>query len=72
MNDDQQIYKRQYKNAIITLEKLEKRKEEVDLKLQSNPICSHLHKDLREVNLDIKITLNEIEHLESHLQECEL
>jgi len=72
MNDDQQIYKRQYKNAIITLEKLEKRKEEVDFKLQSNPICSHLHKDLREVNLDIKITLNEIEHLESHLQECEL
>ncbi len=72
MNDDNQNYKRQYKNAIITLERLEKQKKEIDFKLESNPVCTHLHKNLRDINLDIKITLNEIEHVESHLQQCEL
>jgi hypothetical protein len=71
MNDQNNLYQRQYKNALKTYEKLEKVKAEIDFKLKSNPVCSHLHKDLRTVNLDIKITLNEIEHIESHLHGCE-
>jgi hypothetical protein len=71
MNNQINLYQRQYKNALKTYEKLEKIKAEIDFKLKSNPVCSHLHKDLRTVNLDIKITLNEIEHIESHLQGCE-
>jgi len=71
MNDYINRYKRQYKNALKTYENLEKTKEEINFKLKSNPVCSHLHKDLRSVNLDIKITLNEIEHIESHIHQCE-
>ena len=67
MNDCINQYERQYKNALKTYEKLKKAKDDIDFKLKSNPVCSHLHKDLRAVNLDIKITLNEIEHIESHL-----
>ena len=68
MNDYINLYRRQYENAVITFEKLKINKTEIDLKLVSNPICANLNKDLRSVNLDITITLNELEHLESHLQ----
>ena len=71
MNDYASRYQSQYKNALKTYEKLKKTKAEIDFKLKSNPVCSNLHKDLRTVNLEIKITLNEIEHIESHLQQCE-
>jgi hypothetical protein len=71
MNDQNDLYKRQHKNALKTYEKLKLIKSEIDFKLKSDPVCSHLHKDLREVNLNIKITLNEIEHIESHLFGCE-
>jgi len=71
MNDFINRYQRQYKNALKTYEKLQKIKAEIDFKLKSNPVCSHLHKDLRTVNLDIKITLNEIEHIESHIHQYE-
>jgi hypothetical protein len=67
MNDETDLYKRQYTNARKTYEKLKLIKSEIDLKLKSDPVCSHLHKDLREINMDIKITLNEIEHIESHI-----
>jgi hypothetical protein len=72
MNDRHNLYKRQYKKAKETLEILKKQKAEIDFKLESDPICSHLHKELRTVNLDIKITLNEIEHVESYVLTCEL
>jgi hypothetical protein len=72
MNDRHNLYKRQHKNAQKTLEILEKQKAEIDFKLESDPICSYLHKELRTVNLDIKITLNEIEHVESHIFNYEL
>ena len=72
MKDQITLYQRQYTNALRTIEKLRILKSEIDFKLQSNPVCSHLHKDLRTVNLDITITLNEIEHIESHLHEFEL
>ncbi|MGQ7947546.1 hypothetical protein [Flavobacterium sp. WC2509] len=72
MKDQTILYQKQYNNALKTIEKLRKIKAEIDFKLESNPICSHLHKDLRVVNLDITITLNEIEHIESHLFEYNL
>lgn len=67
MNNLANHYERQYENAKITIENLKISKASIDLKLESNPVCSHLHKDLRDINLDITITLNEIEHIESHL-----
>jgi hypothetical protein len=72
MKDQITLYQRQYSNALRTIEKLRFLKSEIDFKLKSNPVCSHLHKDLRAVNLDITITLNEIEHIESHLHEFEM
>jgi hypothetical protein len=67
MNHQKDLYERQYSSAKKILETLKKQKDEIDFKLQSDPICSHLHKELRTVNLDIKITLNEIEHIESYV-----
>ncbi|PWA06302.1 hypothetical protein [Flavobacterium laiguense] len=72
MKDQHNLYERQYAKAKETLKTLEKQKSEIDFKLDSDPICSHLHKELRTVNLDIKITLNEIEHVESHIFKCEV
>lgn len=69
MNSHVNLYQRQYQNALKAIEKLNKIKSEIDFKLKSNPVCSHLHKDLRNINLDIRITLNEIEHIESHMHE---
>jgi hypothetical protein len=69
MNTKINNYQKQYKNALKTIEKLKEIKDAIDLKLQDNPVCSYLHKDLRDVNLDITITKNEIEHIESYLHE---
>lgn len=69
MNDNINNYHKQYENALKTIEKLKEIKAEIDLKLKENPVCSYLHKDLRGVNLDITITQNEIEHIESYLPE---
>jgi len=62
-------YQKQYENALKTFEMLQKAKADIDLKLKDNPVCSYLHKDLRGINLDITITQNEIEHIESYLHE---
>ena len=72
MEDPCSLYKSQYKKAKETLEILEKQRDEIDFKLKSNPISSILHKELRMVNMDIKITENEMEHAEYSLQKCEL
>ncbi len=65
------LYKSQYKKAKETLEILLKQREEIDLKLKTHPISADLHKELRIINLDIKITNNEIEHAEFDIIECE-
>jgi len=72
MKDSWNLYKRQYKKAKETLEILEKQKAQIEFDLKSNPICSTLHKDLRKINLDIKITVNELEHVASGIKKCEL
>jgi len=72
MDDPCSLYKSQYKKAKETLEILEKQKAQINLNLEPNPISSSLHKELRMINLDIKITMNELEHAESNIHECEL
>ncbi len=72
MNDPNERYKWQYQKAKETLHTLEKQKNEIDFKLKSNPICSELHKELRKINLDIKITKNELEYAESNIQDLEM
>lgn len=71
MNTPCKLYKRQYKKAKETLDLLETQKSQIDFKLKSNPVCPDLHKQLRSINLDIKITNNELEQAESDIEECE-
>jgi hypothetical protein len=63
------LYRNQYKKAKETLAVLETQKAKINLDLELNPICANLNKDLRMINLDIKITLNEMEHAEFRIQE---
>jgi hypothetical protein len=71
MEDPCKLYKSQRKKAKEVLELLEKQREEINQKLKTNEYDAVLHKDLRTVNMDIRITLNEIEHAEYNIQECE-
>ncbi|TRX01561.1 hypothetical protein [Flavobacterium gawalongense] len=71
MKDPCILYKSQYNKAKETLDILEEQKSQIDNNLKSDPICSNLHKELRRINLDIKITINEIEHAESDILKCE-
>jgi hypothetical protein len=72
MKDSCDLFKSQFKKAKETLVVLEEQKAEINLKLESNPSSANYHKELRTVNMDIRITLNEMEHAESCIQECEL
>jgi prefoldin subunit 5 len=72
MNDPNERYKWQHQKAQETLQDLEEQKNQIDFQLRSNPICSNLHKELRKINLDIKITKNELEHVESNIQDLEM
>ena len=71
MNAPCNQYKSQYKKAKETLDILLIQKAEINLKLESNFSSATLHKELRTVNMDIKITENEMEHAEYRIQECE-
>jgi hypothetical protein len=71
MEDFYKLYKAQRKKAKLALESLERQREEIYQKLQFDESNSFLQKDLRSINLDIKITMNEIEHTEDNIQECE-
>lgn len=72
MTDPCVLYKSQYKKAKETLDILEKQKHQIELNLESNPISSDLNKKLREINLDIKITVNELEHAKYSIEKCEI
>jgi hypothetical protein len=72
MNNSCDLFKSQYKKAKETLDILEIQKAEINSKLESDFLSPNLHKDLRTINMDIRITENEIEHAESCIQECEL
>ena len=64
-------YESQYKKAKETLDVLKVKQAEIDFNLQTDSISADLHKELRTVNLEIKITLNEIEQAEDDIQQCE-
>lgn len=49
---------------------LESELDGLKLKLRANPIHSGYLKDLKRVSLDMTITLNELEHCQSKLDEC--
>ena len=72
MEDPCILYKSQYKKAKETLDILEKEKEIINLTLESNPSSASWNKKLRDINMDIKITMNEIEHSDFNLQNCEI
>jgi flagellar biosynthesis chaperone FliJ len=71
MEDPCKLYKSQYKKAKEALEILEKHQTEIEQKLETDHINSDLHKELRNVNMEIKITQNEIEHAEYSISKCE-
>lgn len=72
MNTPCNLYKSQYKKAKETLDILTSHRFEIELKLKSDAINPALHKELRTVNLEIRITKNELEQAESDIKECEL
>ncbi|WP_281297032.1 hypothetical protein [Flavobacterium limnophilum] len=72
MSDSCKLFKSQYKKAKETLDILLTHKEKINLKLESDYSNAHLHKELRTVNMDIRITENEIEHAEFRINECEM
>lgn len=68
MKEKLQLHKMQLKRAKEVLEVLEVQKNQINLKLKSDPSCPVSNKDLRSVLLDIKITLNEIEQAKSDIE----
>ncbi|SHG14909.1 hypothetical protein SAMN05443549_102221 [Flavobacterium fluvii] len=72
MSDPCEQFKSQYKKAKETLDVLLIQKAEINLKLKSDYSNPHLQKELRTVNMDIRITENEMEHAEYRIQECEI
>jgi hypothetical protein len=64
-------YRSQLKKAKDVFDILKKQRDEIELQLKTNFTSTTLHKDLRTLNMDIKITSNEIEHLESCIIECD-
>jgi hypothetical protein len=64
-------YKTQLKKAKETLEKLLIGKTEINSRLMHKPSSASLNKNLRDINMDIRITENEIEHLEYCIKRCE-
>ncbi|WP_396171851.1 hypothetical protein [Flavobacterium sp.] len=71
MEDPCTLYKSQRSKAQAALDILEKQREEIYQKLKFDESNAFWHKELRSINLDIKITMNEIEHAEYNIQECE-
>ena len=72
MSDPCKLFKSQYKKAKETLDVLINQKAEINLKLTSDYSNAHLQKELRTINMDIRITENEMEHAEFRIQECEM
>ncbi len=72
MSDPCEQFKSQYKKAKETLDILLIQRAEINLNLKSDYSNPHLQKELRTVNMDIRITENEMEHAEYRIQECEM
>ncbi|NRS87697.1 hypothetical protein HNQ02_000604 [Flavobacterium sp. 7E] len=68
MKNYYQLYKAQHKRAKEILHVLEFQKTVITNQLKKNPICPNLNKDLKTVELEIKITHNEIEQAEADIE----
>lgn len=68
MEETHQLYLDYYTNAKKTIEVLENEIEQINLKLNSNPSNSLLLRELKNANLNLIITKNELEHVESVLE----
>jgi hypothetical protein len=71
MTDPCYLFKSQYKKAKETLDILLNQKAEINFKLKSDFASATLHKELRTINMDIRITENEMEHAVFRILECE-
>lgn len=71
MSDPSKLFKSQYKKAKETLGILTAHKSEINFKLKSDYSNAHLQKELRTVNMEIRITENEMEHAQFRIQESE-
>jgi hypothetical protein len=72
MSDPCKLFKSQYKKAKETLDVLLIQRKEINFKLESDYSNAYLHKDLRTLNMDIRITENEMEHAEYRIKEFEM
>jgi hypothetical protein len=71
MNNPYNLFESQYKKAKETLDLLKIQKAEINYKLESNFASASSHKELRTVNMEIKITENEMEHAQYRMKEYE-
>ncbi len=71
MNNPYNLFESQYKKAKETLDLLKIHKAEINQKLESNFASATSHKELRTVNMEIKITENEMEHAQYRMKEYE-
>lgn len=65
-----QEYELQIKKARETITLLEARLEKVRSKLERSPEDATFRRELKQVTLDMTITLNELEHAESEFEIC--
>lgn len=71
MKNYYQLYKAQHKRAKEILQVLEFQKTVITQQLKKNRICPNLNKDLKTLDLEIKITLNEIEQVEADIERAQ-
>lgn len=65
-----QAYELQIENAQGALKTLENRIKEVKSKLDENPDDATYRREMKQLNLDMKITMNELEHAQNELEVC--
>jgi len=65
-------YVLQVKKAKETVAILENELHQIRLKLKNNPMDANFLRELKRVTLDMTITLNELEHSQSMLDDCKV
>lgn len=71
MNDSCQLYSDQVKKAKETIALLENQLHEIRLKIQKDNKAEY-YQELRQLTLDMTITLNELEHSQDNLELCKV
>ena len=70
MKESCQKYEQQITKAKETIGLIEQELNRVRLKLQNDPNNAVYMQELKNISLDMTITLNELEHSESALEDC--